>query len=94
MKRPLVLFMVLWLALACVGCSVEPLELSFEKLTARITGLKLHDREPYEATDPRAVDLLKKVLAGGPDGLSGYFIRMRQETPETGWRIDSIGTGP
>jgi hypothetical protein len=41
-----------------------------------------------------SVEQHREVLAGGPDGLSGYFIRMRQETPETGWRIDGIGTGP
>jgi hypothetical protein len=30
-----------------------------------------------------------------PAGNAGfYFITLRQETPETGWRICGIGTGP
>lgn len=40
------------------------------------------------------VDRRRRVVAGGPDGLSGYFVVMKQETPETGWRIFSVGTGP
>lgn len=41
-----------------------------------------------------SVDQHRKVLAGNSDGQSGYFVTMVQETPETGWRIESIGTGP
>ncbi len=40
------------------------------------------------------VEQHRRVVAGGPDGRSGYFVTMRGETPATGWRIYSIGTGP
>ncbi|MGE5580300.1 MAG: DUF4830 domain-containing protein [Bacillota bacterium] len=54
--------------------------------------------EYYQARGVRcyyvSVDQRRKVLAGNSDGPSGYFVTMVQETPETGWRIESIGTGP
>lgn len=37
-----------------------------------------------------AVEQERRVSAGG----DGYFVVMRRETPETGWRIHSIGSGP
>ena len=40
-----------------------------------------------------SVEQYLKVSAG-PDGRSGYFVSMEQETPTTGWRINAIGTGP
>lgn len=41
-----------------------------------------------------SVEQQRRIQAGGPDGRSGYFVVMKQETPETGWRIYGIGTGP
>lgn len=40
------------------------------------------------------VDQRRRVVAGGLEGLCPYFVVMKQETPETGWRIYGIGTGP
>ncbi len=48
------------------------------------------DAQCYQVT----VEQHRRVVAGGPDGLFPYFVVMKRETPETGWRIYSIGTGP
>jgi hypothetical protein len=63
MKRPLALFTALWLVLACAGCSLNPSDLTFEKLTAKITGLRFENWEPCEVTDPRAVEVFKGCLS-------------------------------
>jgi hypothetical protein len=61
----------------------------------RITRQESFERAEIDYGDKRcysvALEQQRRVLAGSS---GGYFVTMKQETPDTGWRIYSIGTGP
>ncbi len=61
----------------------------------KVTRQEQFEREEAGYGDVRcysvALEQERRVAAGSP---GGYFMTMKQETPLTGWRIYSIGTGP